>query len=77
MASNISITFSLDDVFQFLDALCGHQNENEKIADADLKFQGEMLLSNRKKEIIVPTYEEWLGLNLLERDGEIRRKKGT
>ena len=39
------------------------------IREARLKFIAAMLLA-RRKGIVVPTYAEWVGVNLLERDDE-------
>lgn len=37
------------------------------------KFYAGIMLCDISKRIIVPTAEEWIGLNLLERDDELRR----
>lgn len=62
-------------MIQILEALYPEQSEEE--ADADFKYQAEMLLSDPRRKVLIPTQEEWLGFNLLERDGEIRRQKGS
>jgi len=47
------------------------------IWEAGCKFQAEMLLIEDPDILKIPTYEEWLGLNLLERDDELKRRKIT
>jgi hypothetical protein len=41
-----------------------------KLREASAKFQAEMLLL-AGDVVVIPTAEEWVGINLLERDGEI------
>lgn len=71
----VTIISTLEDLVQFLEKIIPKQSEEAE--DADMKFQAEMLLSDPRRELLIPTQEEWLGFNLLERDGEIRRRKGT
>lgn len=42
--------------------------------ESGCKFQAEMLLIE-DEDFMVPAYEEWVGLNLLERDDELKRRK--
>lgn len=42
-----------------------------KYNEIGLKFAARMLLDDKRNELIVPSGEEWVGLNLLERDGEL------
>lgn len=39
------------------------------------KFAASILLCDISKKIVIPTKEEWYGLNMLERDDELRRMK--
>jgi hypothetical protein len=43
---------------------------SRKLREASAKFQAEMLLLG-DDVVVIPTAEEWVGINLLERDGEI------
>jgi len=43
--------------------------------ESGCKFQAEMLLIEDPNVLKVPTYEEWLGMNLLERDDKLERRK--
>jgi len=43
--------------------------------ESRMKFYAEMRFVQDPDDFVVPTYEEWLGLNLLERDGELKRRK--
>lgn len=40
---------------------------------AYLKFMAEMLLATPERKLVIPTADEWVGLNLLEYDSELRR----
>ena len=41
------------------------------IQEARLKFLADMVMIYRKRRIIIPSEQEWIGINLLERDGEL------
>ena len=51
------------------DACC--RRDTCPLRDASRKFAAKMLLLGGKRQILVPTREEWIGLNLLECDGEL------
>lgn len=36
-----------------------------------LKAEAEILLLDPRRGIVIPTADEWVGLNLLDRDGEV------
>lgn len=42
---------------------------NDNFREARLKFEAQMALAVKK--ITIPTRDEWIGLNLLERDSEL------
>jgi hypothetical protein len=48
-----------------------------KLAEMTLKLEADILLRDSHKRIHVPTYEEWVGVGLLERDDGLKRTKGT
>lgn len=48
-----------------------------KISEARRKFLASiMLVGFSKEKIILPSVEEWYGLNLLDRDDELPENKG-
>jgi hypothetical protein len=46
-------------------------NGDEGFWENCCKFQARLLLIERKG-IVIPTWEEWVGINLLERDDQLR-----
>ncbi len=51
---------------------CGCKKPSEpKINESAAKFQAGILLCDIQNGIRIPTRDEWIGFNLLERDGEI------
>jgi len=49
-----------------------------KIEEERLKFEALVMLSQfsrDSKKVIIPTRDEWVGLNLLEQDDELKRFK--
>lgn len=48
---------------------------SQGIAEARLKFEAGMMLAGTPKRnrtgIVIPTRDEWIGVNMLARDGEI------
>lgn len=44
---------------------------NKEIWEARCKFLAKILLIDSRKSIRPPTKEEWVGLNMLQRDGEL------
>lgn len=70
-------------------ALLGHCEKHLKVEDKsddwigdtppgerderEMKFKGEMILSDSGDAVRIPTDKEWIGINLLERDGELKR----
>ena len=41
--------------------------------DLGSKLAAQIFLADRIKGIVIPTREEWIGVNLLERDDELKR----
>lgn len=48
-------------------------SEQQKVNEHSAKFMANMLLNDKRNGIRIPTVEEWIGVNLLERDDEMRR----
>lgn len=47
-----------------------------EVRDLGSKLAAQLLLCDRHtKKIVVPTREEWIGINLLSRDDELQRRK--
>lgn len=46
-----------------------------EINDLGAKLAAQILLADSLSGIVIPSTEEWIGLNLLERDDELRRKE--
>lgn len=46
-----------------------------EVDESGMKFQAKMMLCDTSKRLSIPTVEEWVGLNLLERDDELIRGK--
>lgn len=69
----------IDALDQYLDNVksnpgTGVQSHPKHQIDEDsAKFYAGIMLCDISKKIVVPTCEEWIGLNLLERDDELRR----
>ena len=49
--------------------------QRTEIDDLGAKCAAHILLANQNGGIIVPSQEEWIGLNLLERDDELPNRK--
>jgi hypothetical protein len=47
------------------------KSKRDEIEDLGSKLAASILLSDTTRRIVVPTHEEWFGLNLLERDDEL------
>ena len=43
------------------------------LLEASRKFEAAMMMEGMKNRLSIPTREEWVGLNLLIRDDELRR----
>lgn len=41
------------------------------LQELGLKAEAELLLRDRNPRLVIPTEDEWIGLNLLQRDGEL------
>lgn len=54
---------------------CPNCRPSDGILEARLKFEAGMMLAGTPKEnrtgIVIPTRDEWIGVNMLDRDGEI------
>ena len=46
-----------------------------EIGDLGSKLAAQLLLTDDSRRIIIPSREEWIGLNLLERDDELERRE--
>lgn len=53
------------------------QGNRSEYNDLGSKLAAEILLADPTPRIVIPDREEWLGINLLERDGELRDRRGT
>lgn len=47
------------------------------IQEMDRKFEARLLLLDQQRRIQIPTIDEWVGLNLLDRDGELPSKESV
>lgn len=52
----------------------GKESRNT-INDLGSKLAAQILLSDTSKRIIVPSKEEWIGINCLERDDELPNRR--
>lgn len=50
------------------------QRKNRLLRELGLKGAAAVMLADRRGVLTIPTEEEWIGLNLLERDGELDRE---
>ena len=50
------------------------QPVTQEILEIGYKFVAKMMLLD-SDDLKIPYYEEWIGLNLLERDGELKNRK--
>ena len=53
---------------------CVVLERESKVNEDGCKFQAQMMMLGLGKEIVIPTREEWIGFNLLERDDGLERK---
>ena len=45
-----------------------------KHIEAKLKFEAIVMLLESRRRFVIPTKKEWIGVNLLERDGDLQDK---
>lgn len=45
--------------------------DHDEVQVLSRKLQARIVLADGRRKMIVPTREEWIGINLLERDGEL------
>lgn len=65
-------TNSRGELFNDLDLLDYMQpRQLERLEEMHAKFRARLMLAQRKHSIYEPDAEEWYGINLLERDGEL------
>lgn len=66
----------LDNFIGFLHHVLESQEDesSDELKEARMKFEAGTMLSNSFKRIDVPTRSEWIGVGLLERDDELKRK---
>lgn len=62
-----------EDSFEILDCWKEPKQRTE-IQELGCKLAAQILLADTLGGIVIPSEEEWIGLNLLERDDELRRK---
>jgi hypothetical protein len=52
--------------------------ERERIREANelgCKLSAKIMLADRMRRVCIPDVYEWVGVNLLERDDELKRRK--
>ena len=50
------------------------ERKRRRLTELGLKAAAAVMLADRRPRLTVPTEEEWIGLNLLARDGELRHE---
>ena len=58
-----------------LKAVIDEYNGKPKPSEIDKKFEARILLCDNQPRIIQPSDDEWVGVNLLERDDQLERKR--
>jgi len=53
---------------------CLRRLESEPVNEDRCKFLAELMMLGLDRRVVVPTGEEWIGLNLLERDDHLKRR---
>lgn len=49
--------------------------QQKELDDLGDKWAAEILLISQNSKIIIPEYHEWIGVNLLDKDSELKSQK--